>query len=325
MDPVFFAFGGTVLGGVGLKMIEKKVKSSKETMIEVSYYTPDGERKTKSVKAYKDKRESDIFDEEGHRVGYSAHYTRMLEIKSSGLAVTPCHCEDCEAEEEAERERERQRQWELERIEQERREEKRRRQREKEEREARERRARELAEQHEKMMNDFDAGKYDHLSVRQLIKQGIPKDEIVARLDGQIVWPEYAIKGTDEVTYEKQEISRKPVTEYDGYNVPTAQSYEAEYKYFQITRTYFPNGEMKFNRVEIDRDHFMSVAPAKMTANEINRKSQMLKREPVDRDFIHETLKANKNRNDQYMEYLKETQRLETALDRIIESEGIRK
>jgi hypothetical protein len=192
IDPAFIALGGTVFGGVALKAIGKiagKSGSKKTKYIEISYYTSSGIRETKMIKASKE-----TFDEFGYRVGYSAHYTRMQEIEQFGYGITACDCEICaEAERQIQREIEKRERILIE-IE-----------RDKKRAEAIKKRNAEIQAKLDETIANFNDGKYDDIPILHLAKQGIPKQVIAERVNGSVVWPEYAISGTAEVTYEKTE------------------------------------------------------------------------------------------------------------------------
>src|SRR5690242_14718977 len=119
MDPLILLPTIVPIGAIAGKVIHKKVQDDREEDArhrEISFFSAEGKLETKIVRAERIEGD-DAFDANDVRIGYSPHYTRMLEIKILGHALTSCNCETCQWEAEEEERRERERAEELRRIE----------------------------------------------------------------------------------------------------------------------------------------------------------------------------------------------------------------
>lgn len=338
MDPLILLPAVPVGAGIAAKVVSNKARRTREQeakVKQISYYLDDGSVQTREVVIHESDDDGNDFDEHGFRIGYSSHYTRELEMEVLGHGLSKCDCWECEENRALEERRAEDARQEVIRIERERREAKEAAERLKRERE---RIARENAEKQAKfdaMMDKFNSGEFDEQPIRNLIVMGIPKADLNRRIKGELVWPEYAIKGTSEVTYERQEIANPKFVaeaysvEVDHYSKPVVEFTIDEiskkhYKYFKVTRTFYPNGEMDFVRVEVTKQTFDKHESVRSNMSGFSTKSLNGPQKPIDADWVRDQLAANKKKNEQYLRKLTHAENMERTERKVDEYYGRR-
>lgn len=292
-DPTLLLIPGTMAGGVGLKMLEKKL--DKKRSVEISYYASDGNLEIRKV------RSNDTHDEFGFRIGYSAHYARTLEIEIYGNGRTPCGCETCEHLEYLEQKRIQAQKEEIERaaLEAKRAEE-----------------AKKMRERREKtriaLTKEMRDGKLDEYSPKSLIAKGIRERDIEDYMDGAIVHPHISMMGSTSISYEAEEVSREEVNEEimvsERLQPVSNVIYEKiDYNFFKVTRTTFPTGEVREVRQQINESEYPH--DIKRIVAKVSRNRPVTPIYKPNVKELREILAQNKKNNDAYLEDLRRMRR----------------